>query len=228
MSARSESPDIIETHVVLGKRQREVSTEPVLVKVENVDDNQIERMAEETLTLNSSESFDDDDDLSPVPSDTEDDVENPDNEPEQGEVLWREADEKFPPCAAYHEDVHAICSQLTAILDKTIEHLSEISSQSDSLSRLLEQAVETRRFPDPKVPTIALLGDAGAGMSSSKVNMNAADMHPGKSSLISALLDTPHISREVCTILVSVAVHSADAAIIGQLRDIMHMCHNRI
>lgn len=196
--------------MVLGKREREVSSEPVPIKVEKANDNQIESMAEETPLLISGEYFDDDGDLSSAPSDTVDDSENLDNEPEQGEVLWREADEKFPPCAAYHEDVHAIYSQLKVILDKATEHLSVISNQSDSLSRLLEQAVETRRFPDPKIPTIALLGDAGAGMSSSKVNTNAADMYSGKSSLISALLDTPHISREVCTILVSFAMHSAD------------------
>ncbi|KAH0275519.1 hypothetical protein KCU91_g4501, partial [Aureobasidium melanogenum] len=181
MTSRSESPDIIETRVVLGKREREVPNEPVPIKVEKADDNQDETMPEETPALDSGSYFDDDDDLSSVAlSDMEEDTENLDNEPEQGEILWREADEKFPPCAAYHEDVRAISSRITEILDKTVEHLSEISDQSDSLARLLEQAKETRKFPDPKIPTIALLGDAGAG----------------KSSLISALLDTPHISRE--------------------------------
>lgn len=212
MASRSESPDIIETRVVLGKREREVPNEPVPIKVEKADDNQDE-MPEETPAIDSGGYFDDDDDdLSSIAlSDMEDDPENlDDNEPEQGEVLWREADEGFPPCPAYHEDVRTISSQITAILDKTVEHLSEISDQSDSLSRLLEQAKETRKFPDPKIPTIALLGDAGAGMSCSKVVTNAADMLPGKSSLISALLDTPHISREVCNTFGRVAMHSTD------------------
>lgn len=211
MASRSESPEIIETRVVLGKREREVPNEPVAIKVEKADDNQNETMLEETLALDSGGYFDDDDDLSSVAlSDMEEDSENLDNEPEQGEVLWREADEKFPPCAAYHEDVRAISSRITAILDKTVEHLSEISDQSDSLARLLEQAKETRKFPDPKIPTIALLGDAGAGVSYFQGNMNMADILSGKSSLISALLDTPHISREVCIILGSLAAYSTD------------------
>lgn len=211
MASRSESPDIIETRVVLGKRAREVPDEPVPIKVENADDNQNEEIPEETTALDSVGQPDDDDDSSSdTSSEIEEDSEKLDIEPEQGEVLWREADEKFPPCAAYHDDVRAISSQFTTFLDKIVEHLSEISNQSDSLSRLLEQAIETRNFPEPKISTIAFLGDAGAGMSCRKRNTNTADMLSGKSSLVSALLDTPHLPREVCTILESFAMHSID------------------
>jgi hypothetical protein len=174
MASGSESPEIIETRVVIGKRKRdeidesvhiktEKTDESVSIKIEKPDENEHE-FTHEKISDSDSDS-DNDDDLSSVASDMEDDSVALENEPEQGEVLWRETDEKFPPCAAYHEDVHAIRSQITKILDQTVEYLSEISSQSEGLQRLLEQAKETREFPDPKIPTIALLGDAGAGRS---------------------------------------------------------------
>ncbi|THW75242.1 hypothetical protein D6D19_04170 [Aureobasidium pullulans] len=181
MASRSESPEIIETSVILGKRKREQSDKPVLVKLEKVDDNKFDKKTETYGLYGDGNDDDDDSDLSSVGmSDAEDDPENLGHEPDQGEILWREADEQFPPCAPYHKDVQAIYSQITDMLDKTVDHLSGISDKSDGLQRLHEQAMETRKFPEPKMPIITLMGDAGAG----------------KSSLISALLDTPHVSRE--------------------------------
>jgi hypothetical protein len=216
MASSSESPEIIETRVVLGKRKREETDESVHIKTETVDEpvhvksesfeeDEPEFMPDEIPDSDSDN--DSDDDSSSVASGVEDDSAALENEPEQGEVLWREADEEFPPCATYHKDVHAIHSRITGILDKTVEFLSEISSQSEGLQRLLEQAQETRDFPDPKISIIALLGDAGTGMSRSKVDLTITNLFPGKSSLISALLDTPHVSREVYTIFASSTIH---------------------
>lgn len=163
MASRSESPEIIETSVILGKRKREQLDKPVLVKLEKelekVDDNKFDKKTETYGLYGDGDGNDDDDDsdLSSVGmSDAEDD-------PDQGEILWREADEQFPPCAPYHKDVQAIYSQITDMLDRTVDYLSGISDKSDGLQRLLEQAMETRKFPEPKMPIITLMGDAGAG-----------------------------------------------------------------
>jgi hypothetical protein len=163
MPPRSESPEIIGVSPVLGKRTR-ASASKAAVKFEIIDD-------DNDLDYSPSHDIDDYNDLND-PADLDglydDDMlvdveEEEEQEPEQGEVLWSEDQEKYPHCPAYHEDVKKFADRITEIFDEIVQHLTVISDKSDGMKRLTRQASDIRTFPQPKTPVIALMGDAGAG-----------------------------------------------------------------
>lgn len=193
MASRSESPEVIETSVVLGKRNR--APEKTVVKAEVIEDDDDHQP--ELDEFDNPEDFDPANFSGQLDDDVELDLEDAEIEPEQGEVRWSEERETYPHCPPYHGDVKQIEGRITVIFDKLVEHLTVISNKSDGMQRLSKQAIEIQKFPEPEAQVIALMGDAGAGMFPSLNGLGFIDSISGKSSLISSILDTPYVSREV-------------------------------
>lgn len=136
-------------------------------------------------------------------SDTSDD-EDPekvdvDVEPEQGEILWSEDQEAYPPCAIYHPDVKEHQACITEFAMHVTKQLSRVRYEGDDIAKLHTEAVACQKFPELKKIVVALVGDAGSGIESKKRDLDHADIFSGKSSLINSILDVPHIAREVYT-----------------------------
>jgi hypothetical protein len=132
-------------------------------------------------------------------ADDDEDAEDADNEPEQGEILWSEDQEEYPPCAIYHSDVKKHQANITEIVAKVTDQLSKICHEGDDIAKLHAEADTCRRFPELKKMVVALVGDAGSGMMSVQDDCGCADCTPGKSSLINSILDIPYVSQEVST-----------------------------
>ena len=133
-------------------------------------------------------------------ADDDDDAEEVDHEPEQGPVLWSEDQEEYPACAIYHADVKRHQSRITELAVNITDHLSKVRQEGDDLDRLHAEAVACQKFPELKKIVIALVGDAGSGMSPVQESCDYADCTSGKSSLINSILDTPHVCQEVCIV----------------------------
>lgn len=136
-------------------------------------------------------------------ADDDDDAEEVDHEPKQGPVLWSEDQEEYPACAVYHADVKRYQSRVTGLAVNVTDHLSKVRQEGDDLARLYAEAVACQKFPELKKIVIALVGDAGSGMSPMQDSCDYADSTPGKSSLINSILDTPFVSQEVCIVFSS-------------------------
>jgi len=134
-------------------------------------------------------------------SDTSDDedAEEADDEPEQGEVLWSEDQEEYPPCAVYHPDVKKHQACITDFAVNVTDQLSKVCHEGDDIAKLHAEAIACQRFPELKKIVVALVGDAGSGIKFKQTCHNCVDILPGKSSLINSILDVPHIAREVST-----------------------------
>jgi hypothetical protein len=132
-------------------------------------------------------------------TDDYDDAEEVDDEPEQGDILWSEDQEEYPPCAVYHPDVkkHQVC--VTEFAVNITDQLSKVRHEGDDIAKLHTEALACQKFPELKKVVVALVGDAGSGMTSIQNGCGCADFALGKSSLINSILDMPHIARKVCT-----------------------------
>ncbi|THX17187.1 hypothetical protein D6D13_01030 [Aureobasidium pullulans] len=184
MSSRSASPEANER--LLGKRKRTVEDE------DNEGDSQTDKRRHmEDDDLKSTDDFDVskdlDDELLFVKKDREGSTKTLDLEPEQGTIRWSEDREEYPNCAVYHADVKQYQARVTELFVNLAEHLSRISHTGDDMEILHTQAIAIQTFSGPKRQVVALAGDAGSG----------------KSSLISSILDIPHISRHVWMLPVS-------------------------
>jgi hypothetical protein len=99
-------------------------------------------------------------------ADDDEDAEEADNEPEQGEILWSEDQEDYPPCAIYHADVKKHQARITEIAAKVTDQLSKICHKGDDIAKLHAEANICQRFPELKKMVVALVGDAGSGTTS--------------------------------------------------------------
>jgi hypothetical protein len=136
-------------------------------------------------------------------ADDDEDAEEADNEPEQGEILWSEDQEEYPPCAIYHADVKKHQAHITEIAAKVTDQLSKICHKGNDIAKLHAEANVCQRFPELKKMVVALVGDAGSGVTSVQDDCGCADCTPGKSSLINSILDIPYVSQEVSADFVS-------------------------
>ncbi|THW49108.1 hypothetical protein D6D21_02616 [Aureobasidium pullulans] len=163
MTTKPAKSEMLEVQGVLGKRKR-MTRAKVNDRAHDSNSDSESDGSDDSDGSSDSDSDDDETDAHLLP-DSPDAVvpEIPDVEPEQGEVLWSEDQEDLPCCAAYHEDVSKFQSRITEILDQTASYLSEIANKGESMERLHAQAIEIREFPEPKIPVVALVGDAGAG-----------------------------------------------------------------
>lgn len=96
-------------------------------------------------------------------SDENEDAEEVDDEPEQGDILWSEDQEEYPPCAAYHPDVKKHQTCITQYAVNVTDQLSRVCHEGDDIAKLHAEAVTCQKFPELKKIVVALVGDAGSG-----------------------------------------------------------------
>ena len=146
---------------------------------------------------NDDASLNSDMELSSADGENEEGIEEIDDEPEQGTVLWSEDQEEYPQCAVYHEDVEQHQSRITDLVVNVTEQLSEICHKDGDMAKFHTEAMVIQKFPELKKIVIALMGEAGSGMTCMQNDFEHADCTTGKSSLINSILDIPHIAKEV-------------------------------
>jgi len=122
-------------------------------------------------------------------SDDDEDAEEADNEPEQGDILWSEDQEEYPPCAVYHPDVKKHQASITSFAVNITNRLSKVCREADEIAKLHAEAAACRKFPELKKIVIALVGDAGSGITPKQNGCGCADSVQEKArSLILSLI----------------------------------------
>jgi hypothetical protein len=165
MVSRSGSPDIQDVLMDLsGNRKR--------AHVEEGGEVEAQPNKRQHILSEDIDRYDDDISLDPDldslfnDADDADDAEPVDDEPEQGEILWSEDKEEYPPRAIYHADVKEHQARITDFAVNVTDQLSKVCHQGDDVAKLHAEAVACQKLPEPKKMVVALMGDAGSGMTS--------------------------------------------------------------
>ena len=127
---------------LLGKRRRE---EDVDLKVEIKSD-------PESPIIHDTDHSDDESELS------EEDAFKP------YDIEWRESQEDFPPLAAYHENMPAICNGLLTIFPDIRSIFDRYQVRTENVRNLQHIMADAQSLPKIQPIRIGLLGDAGVGM----------------------------------------------------------------